>query len=385
MNFNCYPLPESLGMAYGYSSFRHRHKIFVYGGCAEDPSSEYFLPSDIIHELNLFTRTWTKHLIKQNSSLPNKRVYSLMVPHGDMAYLFCGFDKMEYRICDFRGLDLNTFEFKVFPKPPVSERDKMEGWTYENQIYFFGGYGPLPPSSERNSRFTHKPDPTYHYYGWNNELVAYNVKMESWIYPSIKGEAPTGRAAYGLAQFGHRVYFMCGRRMETRCNEVHMLDLREEKWSGEIKPVGRAPVPEGRSWFACSPLAGEYVYVQGGINNKDKAISDIWLFNINTHTWSEILTKQVPTPRVACRAHLGLDGTSVIVISGRREDMFEQISYQSDQICNTDYFVLQQEPTSLKLLCLQRLHMLIKGTMDWEILVGWLPVHLQVELSQLSK
>ena len=49
--------------------------------------------------------------------------------------------------------------------------------------------------------------------------------------------------------------------METRCSEVHMLDLREERWSGEIKPVGRTPVPEGRSWFACCPLGGEYVYL----------------------------------------------------------------------------------------------------------------------------
>ena len=124
-----------------------------------------------------------------------------------------------------------------------------------------------------------------------------------------------------------------------------------------------------------------YIY----INNKDKAISDIWLFNINTHTWSEILTKQVPAPRVACRAHLGLDGASVVVISGRREDMFENISYRSDQICNTDYFVLQQEATSLRLLCLQRVyHLLIKGTMDWKFLVGLLPVPLHTELSQLS-
>ena len=372
-------------MTYGYSSFRHKHRIFVYGGCAENSSREYFLPSDIIHELNLFTTTWTKHAIKETSSLPNRRVYSLMVPHDDVAYLFCGFDQVEYRICDFRGLDLNTFEFKVLPKPPVTERDKLEGWNYENHIYFFGGYGPIPFSKEEsNSHFTHSRDRTNFYYGWNNELIAYNIKMESWVFPPISGEAPSGRAAYGLAQFGRRVYFVCGRRMETRCSEVHLLDLREERWSGEIKPVGRAP--EGRSWFACCPLGGEYVYLQGGINNKDKAISDIWLFNINTHTWSEIITKQEPAPRVACRAHLGLDGMSVIVISGRREDMFEQISYQSDQICNTDYFVLQQEPTTLRLLCLERLHhLLLKGTMDWKFLARWLPVHLYTELSQLSK
>ena len=206
MNFNCYPLPESLGITYGYSSFRHKHRIFVYGGCAEDPSNEYFLPSDTIHELNLFTTTWTKHVIKKTSSLPNRRVYSLMVPHDDMAYLFCGFDEEEYRICDFRGLDLNTFEFKVLPKPPVNERDKLEGWSYANHIYFFGGYGPIPLSKgKRSSHFTHNRDPTYFQHGWNNELVAYNIKMESWILPSMKGEAPSGRAAYGLAQFGHSV------------------------------------------------------------------------------------------------------------------------------------------------------------------------------------
>ncbi|KAI6650624.1 hypothetical protein LOD99_7674 [Oopsacas minuta] len=384
MSFNCYPLSESLKITYGYCSFRYKHRIFVYGGCDEDSTDEYFKPPDIIHDLNLFTGIWTEHVIKENLALPNRRVYSLMVPHNDTAYLFCGFDSIEYRICDFRGLDLNTFEFKMLSKPPVSERDKLEGWTYQNDIYFFGGYGPMPVNKDQsNSHSTHKPYQEYYNFGWNNDLVAYNTKTKSWFHPSIKGPLPSGRAAYGLVQFGHRIYFVCGRRMERRCSEIHILDLHEGEWSGEIQISGKSPVPEGRSWMACCPVGDQYIYVQGGISNQDKALSDIWLFNINTHTWSEILTQQVLAPRLACRGHSGLNDNYVIVISGRREDITVQVS---DEACNKDYLVWELAPRSLKLLSLRTLyHMLNKGSIQWTFLEKVLPLYLQTEYLELIK
>ena len=386
MSITHYPLIGCLDMCYGYSSFRYKHKIFVYGGCSEDETSEYFLSASEIYELNLFTGVWTKHDIKENSALPNHRIYSLMVPHNDTAFLFCGFDINEYQICDFRGLNLNTFEFQVLSKPPVTRRDKLEGWTYRDDIYFFGGYGPMPRHKEkRQSHFITNPESEYHSDGWNNELVAYSTKLKSWFYPNMRGTAPCGRAAYGLAQFGHRIYFVCGRRAEKRCSEIHMLDMRELEWSGEIAPSGRGPVPEGRSWMVCSPIGRQNIFVQGGISNNKTALSDMWLFNIDTHTWSEITPHQPIPARVACRAHVGLSERSLVVVSGRKVDMW-QFNIPTKELGNSDYMVLQMEPTSLRLTCLRILYVMLSNhTVNWNVLEILLPAHIKVEYLQLIK
>ena len=363
MSVKCYPLtPGSPSMCYGYSSFRYKHKIYVYGGCWEDNVQEVFLEADLIYELNLFTKTWTQHEIKHNGALPNARVYSLMVPLQDQAYMFCGFDSGLFRTCDLRSLDLNNYEFNLLENPPISKRDKLEAWTYGDSIYFFGGYGPVSmlPIGEKSLYSTDR-DPAYSLYGWNNELVAYDTALKSWSSPSLKGEAPCGRAAYGLVQFGHRVYFVCGRRVERRCSEVHMLDMREEEWSGEIKPSGKCPVPEGRSWLACCQAGDHNIFIHGGINQGSKALSDMWLFDINTCIWSELITEHPLTPRIACRGHPGLEGSSVIVISGRKMDMFQLMDVPYKNIINDDCLVLEFDALSLTLICLKRLHQLLKN------------------------
>ena len=377
----------SLDMCYGYCSFRYKHKIFLYGGCTEDEKNEYFLPENEIFELNLFTAEWTKHVIKNNNALPNTRVYSLLIPHNNTAYLFCGFDLKDNRIRDFRGLNLNSFEFEVLPKPPVSERDKLEGWTYKDDIYFFGGYGPITYYRKKgNTHFTADPDPGCFTSGWNNELVAYNTRADSWFYPPMKGAAPSGRAAYGLAQFGHRIFIVCGRRMERRCNEIHMLDMREREWSGEIQPSGGGPVPQGRSWMACCPIDHQNIYVQGGIATENSALSDMWLFNIDTYTWSEIIPNHAIPARVACRAHPGLGERSVIVISGRKVDMSWQYQVSVEEYGNNNYMLLQLEPTSLRLLCFQRVWGMVRNC-DAESclceLSRVLPSHMLAEFAQL--
>ena len=165
-----------------------------------------------------------------------------------------------------------------------------------------------------------------------------------------------------------------------------MLDMREGEWSGEIKPSGGGPLPEGRSWLVCCPVGHQNIYVQGGINKNSTALSDMWLFNIETYTWSEIIPQQAIPARIAWRGHVGLADRSVVVVSGRKLDMTGQLNIPAEELANNDYMVLQMEPMSLSLLCLRMLHVMLRNyTVDWNVLEHLLPARIKMEFLQLIK
>ena len=131
-------------------------------------------------------------------------------------------------------------------------RDKLLGWEYENKcvtsiaaldeytncinfsfrIYFFGGFGTPPMDGAQSHEFVH--DRSHNWYmgrGWNNELVAYNIKSNRWERPETKGEKPSPRAALAGFRSHSQVYVFGGRLLEERMNDLYTLDLKTMTWS----------------------------------------------------------------------------------------------------------------------------------------------------------
>lgn len=69
--------------------------------------------------------------------------------------------------------------------------------------------------------------------GWNNQLVCYDTKENTWSWPQTKGVTPLPRAAHAADIQNGKAYIFGGRLMDERINALHCLDMDTMKWSEE--------------------------------------------------------------------------------------------------------------------------------------------------------
>lgn len=200
--------------------------------------------------------------------------------------------------CSLWSLDLLTWVWtKLEPEgePPL-RCDKTACWSYEGKVYMFGGFGPPPSISKlekQGSLYEFVEDPStvmaYGGYtrGWSNQLVVYERSSNRWVWPHATGSPPSPRAAHSATQVGTAAYIFGGRHMETRLNDLHMLDLRTLHWSLVIADTAMGEVntvPRGRSWQSMTALhtgkseGGLLLY--GGFNNNQAAMGDCWRIDL---------------------------------------------------------------------------------------------------------
>ena len=73
--------------------------------------------------------------------------------------------------------------------------------------------------------------------GWNNQLVSYCPKTNSWEWPKTKGDRPCPRAAHKADISGDTVYLFGGRCENTRLDDLHCLHMKTMIWSGRSEPI----------------------------------------------------------------------------------------------------------------------------------------------------
>jgi len=188
---------------------------------------------------------------------------------------------------------------KVPPDSMPSRRDKLCGWTYENRLYFFGGFGPRIDSDtsylkEDGNWVADHSVASQVLRGWNNQVICFDLDTKRWSSVPTTGPRPLPRAAMCCALLGDRVYIFGGRHEGTRRADMVCLDMKTFKWTGELVPPPDSERPSGRSWSAMSVVDRHRLFLFGGYDQNSTPLHDSFFFDVRDNRWTPLPADSLP-------------------------------------------------------------------------------------------
>lgn len=145
---------------------------------------------------------------------------------------------------------------------------------FRGELFVFGGVFPRP-----------HPEPD----GCSDSIYIFNPEMAIWYQPIVNGEKPAPRSGHSACVMQGRIFVFGGWDTPVCFNDMFMLDLGLMEFSA-VKTSGAAPSP--RSWHGCAVVSDCSFLVQGGYNG-NSALSDTFIFNTVTSSWSSLTLPQL--------------------------------------------------------------------------------------------
>ncbi|XP_075890223.1 kelch repeat-containing protein [Nelusetta ayraudi] len=150
---------------------------------------------------------------------------------------------------------------------------------FRGELFVLGGVFPCP-----------NPEPD----GCSDSLYIFDPHLSIWYQPIVTGSGPSPRSGHSACVMQERKIFVFGGWDTPVCyNDMYMLDLGLMEFS-KVKTSGKAPSP--RSWHGSAVLTDTKFLIHGGYNGNN-ALSDAFIFDIDTNHWTEVALPQLSTPR----------------------------------------------------------------------------------------
>ncbi|XP_032437892.1 kelch repeat-containing protein [Xiphophorus hellerii] len=150
---------------------------------------------------------------------------------------------------------------------------------FRGELFVLGGVFPRP-----------NPEPD----GCSDSLYIFNPHLSIWYQPIVTGEKPSPRSGHSACVMQERYIYVFGGWDTPVCyNDMFMLDLGLMEFS-VVKTSGKAPSP--RSWHGSAVLSETKFLIHGGYNGNN-ALSDTFVFDIDTNSWTELKLAQLSLPR----------------------------------------------------------------------------------------
>lgn len=304
--------------------------------------NSFHTPS-IVQAYDPSTTSWTRVVTSGEVPRPTAGAASTLLQ--DVVFVFGGFchwdeeEGGEQAMSDhIYRLDLETKTWKnLRPSglPPPSS-DKGIAWSYEGDVFIFGGYGDMRRDSEgidakyrqELNSFSHREWPR----GWNNALVRYNVKLNRWEWPETRGTPPSPRAACAGGVLGDCVYIFGGRTIHRRMNDLHQLNLKTMTWTTIIRgtenldPFGPPDPskPEPRSLHSLTPATPSSLVLYGGLGQLASPLNDCWILHVEG---GDVYWEEVELPydhgEVRCWHGAGMSSDGELIIhSGLTQEFY---------------------------------------------------------------
>lgn len=312
--------------------------MLVWGGYqySYDVGNIMYMPTDQVLIYDPIVTKWK--VIATQGIAPDKTSGAGAVLLHNELFVFGGFcckEESQGENCsDMYVLNVDTYLWRkpCCRGPLPLACDKMVAWSHKERVYFFGGFG-LPPNkaspSKKYCNFCFdRSTSEFPARGWNNQLVAFDPRTESWEWPSCKGTPPCPRAAHTAAKMADKVYIFGGRNKTVRMNDLHCLDLQSMTWSGSLKTLNEGP--RGRTWHSFTPISDTKVVLYGGFNQQNAVLNDCWILHVPTLKWEKV---ELPfmKPRMWHTACLGDPGE--LLIYGRDMENGNSTSPVNVSIC----------------------------------------------------
>jgi len=215
-------------------------------------------------------------------TMPAPRLCHTAVTYKDKMYVFGGHNTEadSQRFSEVKN-DLHTFDFlsRKWEKVSINHMpQKTEHSTvvHDGKLYMYGGYS------------GHTFSNTMYMLNLSTSLHCVEVKH--------KGDIMSGRSAHVGAVYGDKYYIFGGWDGSIQNNDFFAFDFKKSTWN-KIQ-AENAPHPRCSHTGAVS-ASRNTLYIFGGFGGKSRNyLADMWTFNFETQTWSEVTTRgDIPSPR----------------------------------------------------------------------------------------
>ncbi|XP_042258280.1 kelch repeat-containing protein [Thunnus maccoyii] len=150
---------------------------------------------------------------------------------------------------------------------------------FRGELFVLGGVFPRP-----------NPEPD----GCSDSLYIFDPHLSIWYEPIVTGDKPSPRSGHSACVMQERKIYVFGGWDTPVCyNDMYMLDLGLMEFSA-VKTTGKAPSP--RSWHGSAVLSDTKFLIHGGYNGNN-ALSDTFIFDTDTNSWTEVTLSQLSVPR----------------------------------------------------------------------------------------
>lgn len=150
---------------------------------------------------------------------------------------------------------------------------------FRGELFVLGGVFPRP-----------NPEPD----GCSDSLYIFDPQLSIWYQPIVTGQQPSPRSGHSACVMQERKIYVFGGWDTPVCyNDMYMLDLGLMEFSA-VKTTGKAPSP--RSWHGSAVLSDTKFLIHGGYNGNN-ALSDAFIFDIDTNSWTEVTLPRLSAPR----------------------------------------------------------------------------------------
>ena len=377
----------------GHTAVKHNGNIIIHGGYNEGLASRHrvndmYMPPDELWMYNMEDPTWKRRTT--SGSFPATGISGAAAcVLNDRMIVFGGYGCAFGRLSLVYELDLKTLVWRNLTKegivkgPCPSSRDKFVTWVHQDQIIFFGGYGP-PPETKNGSNGEFCYDETEGRIalgvGWNSDVCVLDFSIPGemkWRYPELSVEKPLPRAAHAATKILNNGYIFGGRNRDTRVNDMLYLDLGSFKWH---KVSYNSPAPKGRSWHVMGKISENSIFLHGGLDTSGTPLSDMWLFNTETKLWTEVVSNSFATGSTRRIWHTAIesdDNDEVIIFGGCSNSVLsDEPSKHSNEI-----LVFRASPIKLEQLCIKQLACVLNSTLYGYEQLANMPKHIQNRIS----
>ncbi|XP_046872099.1 kelch repeat-containing protein [Hypomesus transpacificus] len=149
---------------------------------------------------------------------------------------------------------------------------------FRGELFVLGGVFPRP-----------HPEPD----GCSDSLYIFDPQLSIWYQPIVMGDKPAPRSGHSACVLGGKIFMFGGWDTPVCYNDMYMLDLGLMEFSA-VRTSGRAPSP--RCWHGNAPLSGSRFLLHGGYDGHH-ALTDTFIFNTETSSWTEVFHPQLSVPR----------------------------------------------------------------------------------------
>ncbi|XP_063043108.1 kelch repeat-containing protein [Engraulis encrasicolus] len=158
---------------------------------------------------------------------------------------------------------------------------------FRGELFVFGGVFPLP-----------HPQPD----GCSDSIYIFSPDMSIWYQPIVNGDKPAPRSGHSACVIQGKIFIFGGWDTPVCFNDMYMLDLGLMEFSA-VKTNGTPPSP--RSWHGCALVSETRFLVHGGYNGNN-ALSDTFLFDTDTSSWTTIRHSQLTSVPRAGHSIIGM-------------------------------------------------------------------------------
>ncbi|XP_078089274.1 kelch domain-containing protein 2 [Mustelus asterias] len=189
-------------------------------------------------------------------------------PDTKRIYIFGGMNDEE---CFNKVYILDTLTWKwsfVIGKGKVPSLAYHSAVVFQQELFIFGGLLCWPELTAQMC---------------SNTLYIFNPEHEIWYQPIVVGERPLPRYGHSGTLLGDKLILFGGSQNRVFLNDLHVLDLGFMEYVNV--QIGGSPAPRCR--HAAVPLCGNKILISGG-HNLSGALQDLYIFNIDTYSWSSL-------------------------------------------------------------------------------------------------